>query len=172
MFRLMIFLLVLFTDYYDFVCMWSSCFAIRSTHTLSFLLKHVKDYRFFPKTLLTLSFFTLVYATVFLSTRLCYFLLLLLLVFLRKTSPELTSVANPPIFAEEDWPWAISVPIFLYLICGTPATAWLLKQCHVAPWIRTSQPWAAEVERVHLTAAPLGRPLDLVLTLTSLMFLF
>ena len=24
--------------------------------------------------------------------------------FLRKISPELTSVANPPLFAEEDWP--------------------------------------------------------------------
>ena len=26
--------------------------------------------------------------------------------FLRKISPELTSSANPPLFAEEDWPWA------------------------------------------------------------------
>ena len=25
---------------------------------------------------------------------------------LRKINPELTSAANPPIFAEEDWPWA------------------------------------------------------------------
>ena len=24
--------------------------------------------------------------------------------FLRKISPELTSAANPPLFAEEDWP--------------------------------------------------------------------
>ena len=31
--------------------------------------------------------------------------LLLLLLFLRKISPELTT-ANPPHFAEEDWPWA------------------------------------------------------------------
>ena len=28
----------------------------------------------------------------------------LLLVFLRKISPELTSAANPTLFAEEDWP--------------------------------------------------------------------
>ena len=27
-------------------------------------------------------------------------------VFLRKINPELTSAANPPLFAEEDWPWA------------------------------------------------------------------
>ena len=26
--------------------------------------------------------------------------------FLRKISPELRSAANPPLFAEEDWPWA------------------------------------------------------------------
>ena len=26
-------------------------------------------------------------------------------VFLKKISPELTSAANPPLFAEEDWPW-------------------------------------------------------------------
>ena len=37
-----------------------------------------------------------------------------LLFFLRKISPELTSM-----------------PIFLYFICGTPTTAWLAKQCHV-----------------------------------------
>uniref|UniRef100_A0A9L0SX71 Acylphosphatase n=2 Tax=Equus TaxID=9789 RepID=A0A9L0SX71_HORSE len=38
----------------------------------------------------------------------------ILLFLLRKTGPELTSV-----------------PIFIYLICGTPATAWLGKWCHV-----------------------------------------
>ena len=30
-----------------------------------------------------------------------------------------------------------------------------------APGIQTSEPWAAEAERVHLTSAPLGRPHDL-----------
>ena len=29
-----------------------------------------------------------------------------------------------------------------------------------APGIRTGEPWATEVEHVHLTAAPLGRPLQ------------
>ena len=33
-------------------------------------------------------------------------LLLLLFFFLRKISPELTSAASRPLFAEEDWPWA------------------------------------------------------------------
>ena len=30
----------------------------------------------------------------------------LIFFFLRKISPELTSDANPPLFAKEDWPWA------------------------------------------------------------------
>ena len=34
------------------------------------------------------------------KTRYIFFLLF----FLRKISPELTSAANPPLFAEEDWP--------------------------------------------------------------------
>ena len=33
-----------------------------------------------------------------------YFGFILFIVFLRKISPELTSAANPPLFAEEDWP--------------------------------------------------------------------
>ena len=35
---------------------------------------------------------------------LLYIYLFILLLFLRKISPELTSAANPPLFAEEDWP--------------------------------------------------------------------
>ena len=62
--------------------------------------------------------------------------------FLRKTGPELTSV-----------------PIFLYFTCGPPTTAWLAMWCHVCTGIRTSEPWATEVERAHLTAAPPGWPL-------------
>ena len=42
------------------------------------------------------------------------YLLPILLFLLRKTGPELTSL-----------------PIFLYFVCGMPATAWLNKQCHV-----------------------------------------
>ena len=49
------------------------------------------------------------------------------------------------------------MPIFLYFICGTPATAWCAKRCHV----RTqdpSKPWADEAERAHLTAVPPTQP--------------
>ena len=45
---------------------------------------------------------------------LSYHLPPILLFLLRKIGPELTSV-----------------PIFLYIICGMPTTAWLAKQCHV-----------------------------------------
>ena len=47
--------------------------------------------------------------------------------FLRKISPELTT-ASPPLFAEEAWPCASIMPIFLYFLCGTPATD---RRCHV-----------------------------------------
>ena len=59
------------------------------------------------------------------------FLFCFIYLFLRKISPELTSAANPPLFAMENWSWAKSMPIFLYFICGMPATAWHAKRCHV-----------------------------------------
>ena len=53
-------------------------------------------------------------------------------VFLRKISPELTSVF-----------------IFLYFICGMPTTAWLLPSGAMStPGIRTSKPQAAEKRNV------------------------
>ena len=77
---------------------------------------------------------------------------------MRKISPELTT-ASPPLFAEEAWPWANIVPIFLCFICGTPTTAWRAQRRHV----RTRDPnrptsGRREAERVNLTAAPPGRP--------------
>ena len=46
--------------------------------------------------------------------------------FLRKISPELTSAANSPLFLlRKIVPELTPVPIFLYFIRGTPATAWL-----------------------------------------------
>ena len=71
--------------------------------------------------------------------------------FLRKISPELTSV-----------------PIFLYFICGTPATAWCAKRCHVHTGTGIGKPLAAEVERVNLTAAPPGWPRSQVFVTGSL----
>ena len=51
------------------------------------------------------------------------------------------------------------MPIFLYFICGTPTTAWLLPSgAMLAPGIQTGEPWAAEAERANLTAATPGRP--------------
>ena len=66
--------------------------------------------------------------------------------FLRKISPELTA-ANPPLFAEEDWAELTSMPIFLYFICGTPTTAWLLPSGAMsAPGIPAGVPQASEVD--------------------------
>ena len=46
--------------------------------------------------------------------------------FLRKISPELTAATNPPLFAEEDWPWAnirAHLPL-LYMWDACHSTAW------------------------------------------------
>ena len=78
--------------------------------------------------------------------------------FLRKISPELTT-ASPPLFAEEAWPWANIVPIFLYFICGTPTTAWCAKQCHVRTRdLNRRNPGHREGEHANLTAVPPGLP--------------
>ena len=54
---------------------------------------------------------------------------LILFFFLRKISPGLTSATNPPLFAEEDWPRANICAYLPIFYIGTPATAWLDKQC-------------------------------------------
>ena len=83
--------------------------------------------------------------------------------FLRKISPELTSTINPPLFAEEDWPWAniwAHLPL-LYMqdTCHSMA-------CQVMPCLHPgSKPLNSKPERGNLTAVPPGRP-------TSLAFLF
>ena len=84
-----------------------------------------------------------------------FFLFFSFFFFLRKISPELTSAGNPPLFVEEDWPWA-TICAHLLLLCMWDAyhnMAW-----HAAPGIGTSEPRAAEVERTNLTAVPLGSP--------------
>ena len=84
---------------------------------------------------------------------------LFLFVFLRKISLELTSAANPPVFAEEDWPWAnIRAHLLIcYMWDACHSMAW--QEVHrSAPGIRTSEPRAAKVKCVNLTAAPLVRP--------------
>ena len=75
--------------------------------------------------------------------------------FWRKLSHELTSTTNPPLFAEEDWPWAnIRAHLPLY---ACHSVAWQAVH-RSAPGMRTSKPWATKGERTNLTAVPLGRP--------------
>ena len=80
-------------------------------------------------------------------------------VFLKKISPELTSAANPPLCAEEDWPWA-NIHAHLPLL-------YMGDVCHIMAWsavhrttprIRAGKPWAAEAGHANLTASPLGGP--------------
>ena len=52
--------------------------------------------------------------------------------FLRKISPELTSV-----------------PILLYFMCGMPTTAWLAKWCHVHTWDLNQQTLGPLKRNVH-----------------------
>ena len=78
--------------------------------------------------------------------------------FLRKISPELTSVANTPLFAEEDWPWAnicAHLPL-LYLWDTYHSMAWQ-EVCRSPLGIWTGEPQAAKVEHVNLSATPPGR---------------
>ena len=50
----------------------------------------------------------------------------LIFYFLRKISPELTSTANLPLFAEEDWAWAN--------ICAHLAIFYMWDTCHSMAW--------------------------------------
>ena len=78
-------------------------------------------------------------------------------IFLRKISPELTSTTNPPLFAEEDWPWdniCAHVPLF-YMWDACHSMTWQVV-CRSAPVIWTGEPWAAIVECVNLPAVPPG----------------
>ena len=81
--------------------------------------------------------------------------------FLRKISPELTSAANPPLFAEEDWPWAkIRVhlpPLYMWDACHSmacQAVPCLYPGSEPAPGIWTGKARVAKVELVNLTTAP------------------
>ena len=77
----------------------------------------------------------------------------------RKTGPELTSVANLPFFffAQGRRAELISVPILLYFMWDAP-TAWLDDQSRSAPRIRTYELWAAEAEHANITTTPPGQP--------------
>ena len=80
------------------------------------------------------------------------FFLSFFLFFLRKTSPELTYTANPPLFAKEDWPWA-NICDHLPLFCmwdTSQSMAWWTVHWS-APRIRTRKTQSAEAELGNLT---------------------
>ena len=54
------------------------------------------------------------------------------LFFLRKISPELTSAANTPLFAEEDWSWAS--------ICAHLPLLYMWDACHSMAWQAVPSP--------------------------------
>ena len=81
------------------------------------------------------------------------------LFFLRKISPELISPTNPPLFAEEDWPWAdirAHLPL-AYMWEAWHSMAWWMVHRSV-PGIPTGKPQATEGKHVNLTTTPLGWP--------------
>ena len=74
-----------------------------------------------------------------------FFLNIIIFFFLRKISPELTSV-----------------PIFLYFRCGMRATAWLDKQC-IGPHPGSKLVNPGHQSRAHdLTTVPPGQPLNII----------
>uniref|UniRef100_A0A9L0K4W6 DnaJ heat shock protein family (Hsp40) member A2 n=1 Tax=Equus asinus TaxID=9793 RepID=A0A9L0K4W6_EQUAS len=80
---------------------------------------------------------------------------------LKKISPELTSTANPPLFAEEDWskerPCPSSSTLYVEHLPqhGLSSRA---RSAHPTPHPnRQTLGWATEVECAKATAAPLGR---------------
>ena len=90
-----------------------------------------------------------------------FFFFLINLFFLRKISPDLTHLLPILLFLlGKTGTELTSVPIFLYFICGTPATAWLDKRCHVHTQDPNLRTLGCEAEREHLTSASLGWPLQ------------
>ena len=80
---------------------------------------------------------------------LAFFVCLFVFVFLRTISPELTSAANPPLFAEEDWPGAnIRAHLPLLYTWDAYHSMAFAKRCHVHTGIRTGKPQAAEKQNV------------------------
>ena len=81
------------------------------------------------------------------------------LFYLRKISSELTSAANPLLFAEEDWPWANILAPFplLYMWDTCHSMAWQAVQ-RSPPGTPTGKPWATKVACPNLTAALPGWP--------------
>ena len=81
------------------------------------------------------------------------------LFFLRKISSELTSAANPPLFAEEDWPRAnirARLPLlYMWDACHSMACQVVRRS---TPRIRSGKPLAAKAKCVNLTPGLPGWP--------------
>ena len=90
---------------------------------------------------------------------------LLLFLSFQKISPELTSAANPPLFAEEDWPWAnIHAHLPLLYTWDTRHSMAFAKQCHVHTRdLNRQTPGHQKAKRANLTAAPPDQPQNLFL---------
>ena len=76
---------------------------------------------------------------------------------LRKISPELTSTTNPLLLLWKIGPELTSMPIFLYFICGMPATSWLDKQCVglcLGSKLATPGSWSGAREINHYATRP------------------
>ena len=78
------------------------------------------------------------------------------LFFWKKFSPELSYVANPPLFAKEDWPWAnICAHLLLFYIwdAGRNMAWWVV--CRSVPRIQTSETHWSRVQELNCyTARP------------------
>ena len=87
---------------------------------------------------------------------------------LRKISPELTSAANPPLFAEGDWPWA-------YIRAHLPLL-YMWDACLSVAWqaVHRSTPgiWTGEPGLLKCNMQTLGQPKLQTLILGSLVWIF
>ena len=79
--------------------------------------------------------------------------------FVRKIGPELTCVANPPLFAGEDCSWANICANLPLILCWMPPQCGVMSGARSVPGIQTCESWAGEVQCMNLTTRPLGWPL-------------
>ena len=91
---------------------------------------------------------------------------------LRKIHPELTSVANLPLFLlEEDYPWANICANLPPLCMWDAATAWLMSRVSPHPGSTLVNPGCQSRTRGTLTTQPWGQPQELAFLYgTSILF--
>ena len=132
---------------------------VSTAHTLIFFILSVELLQFGGKSVSSI-YITMILYILFtdgLHMYFSYIFFLFFILLLRNISPELTSVANPPLFAEEDWPWATicaCLPLF-HMRDAYHSMVWQVVH-RSAPSIRTREPLAAKVEHANPTAVPPG----------------